>query len=85
MRMARLWLALLIVPLCAVGCSLPSPCLGPPGPAALQQERAMRFDPYPEPDTGPEVVGGRPRGFDAPAAEPTRARHWGSPTWLFGP
>lgn len=45
-----------------------------PGPAAYQQRRAERFDPYPEPDVAPEVVGGRPREFQKPASEPERAR-----------
>lgn len=45
-----------------------------PGPAAYQQKRAERFDPYPEPDVAPEVVGARPREFQKPAPEPERAR-----------
>jgi len=45
-----------------------------PGPAAYQQQRAQRFDPYAEKEVGPEIVGARPREFDKPVAEPARAR-----------
>jgi hypothetical protein len=45
-----------------------------PGPARDQQMRAQRFDPYPENDVGPEVVGGRPLGYQKPIPEPSRAR-----------
>lgn len=45
-----------------------------PGPAPYQQARARQFDPYPENDLGPPVVGGRPLSFGKPRAEPTRAR-----------
>jgi len=45
-----------------------------PGTAAYQQSEAERFDPYPENETGPAIVGGRPREFQKPPAEPTRAR-----------
>ncbi|MDD4268632.1 MAG: membrane or secreted protein [Pirellulales bacterium] len=44
-----------------------------PGTAPYQRGIAERFDPYPENDVGPAVVGGRPRDFDRPAAEPVRA------------
>ena len=47
-----------------------------PGPAAYQQRRAERFDPYAERETGPEIVGARPREYDRPVAEPARARWW---------
>jgi len=45
-----------------------------PGPAPYQQQRAEKFDPYPETDSSPTIVGARPREYDAPAAETTRAR-----------
>lgn len=52
-----------------------------PGPAYYQQYQAVRHDPYPEDDLGPEIVGGRPRGYQKPPTEVTRARQdrpWGN-------
>lgn len=37
-----------------------------------QKARAADFDPYPLNDIGPEVLGGRPRGFFDPTPEPRR-------------
>jgi len=37
-----------------------------------QKARAVYFDPYPLNDIGPEVVGGRPRGFMNPLPEANR-------------
>ncbi len=37
-----------------------------------QKYRAASFDPYPLNDIGPEVVGGRPRGFWNPLPEASR-------------
>ncbi len=45
-----------------------------PGPAGFQRNNALQFDPYPPNDMGPEIVGGRPRGFQKPPNEITRAR-----------
>ncbi len=56
-----------------------------PGPAPYQQQRAVQFDPYPENDTGPPVVGGRPRGYETPLPEVDRARQvnpTGRSSWL---
>ena len=48
-----------------------------------QKARATVHDPYPLNDIGPEVMGGRPRDFMNPQAEPVRNRNTdlGSPTW----
>lgn len=51
-----------------------------PGSADVQQRRAQRFDPFPEPDTGPEMVGARPREFQIPESEVDRARRT-RPLW----
>jgi hypothetical protein len=56
------------------GCALPPPQFSAPGPAVYQQKRAQLFDPYPENDVGPPVVGGRPQSYENPIAEPSRAR-----------
>ena len=48
--------------------------LQPPGPIPYQQFNATVHDPYVDQDAGPEVVGGRPRDFMEPRAEPVRSR-----------
>lgn len=47
---------------------------GPFGQGSIdrQKNRAVVFDPYPLNDIGPEVVGGRPRGFMNPLPEAKR-------------
>jgi len=49
-----------------------------PGSAKDQQCRALRYDPYPENEPGPALVGVRPRGYRTPPPEPSRAR------WFLG-
>ncbi len=65
------------------GCAwVPPPSTGPPGPVAYQQNRAEIFDPYPENDVGPAILGARPQSYERPIAEPSRARrlyHWQFP------
>ncbi|MCA9259815.1 MAG: hypothetical protein KDA61_11475 [Planctomycetales bacterium] len=50
------------------------PHLNHPGPAPYQRGNAIEFDPYPQNDVGPEIVGGRPREYDKPLDEVRRAR-----------
>ncbi len=46
------------------GCqSTAPPSLAHPGPAQVQQNRAVRFDPYPENDVGPGHGWGSPPGI----------------------
>jgi hypothetical protein len=45
-----------------------------PGSAATQQARALRYDPYPENEPSPGMAGVRPREYDKPPPEPSRAR-----------
>ncbi len=45
-----------------------------PGTAPYQQKQAERFDPYPDNQIAPEVVGGRPLEYTNPVPEPQRAR-----------
>ena len=52
------------------GCAL-RPDFGPPGTIYEQRARAVLNDPFPAVDLGPEIVGGRPRGYDTPLAQPT--------------
>jgi hypothetical protein len=82
MRTAMLILGCVLVTATSTGCA------GGGGGAFLnppseQQQRAtaQRFDPYPENDTGPAIVGGRPLGYREPIAEPSRAR-WNPATWF---
>jgi len=53
---------------------------GAPGTVQQQRYQATLHDPYPDGDGGPEVVGGRPREFQKPLAEPARNR-WLRDTW----
>ena len=50
------------------GC-LATPRLASPGNEYKQQARAQIFEPYPEPDIGPPVVGARPHEYQTPRAE----------------
>ena len=52
------------------GCSL-RPNFGPPGTIYEQRARAVLNDPFPAVELGPDIVGGRPRGYDTPLAQPT--------------
>jgi hypothetical protein len=70
----------------AAGCgSVAFPRLRSPGSTAYQQQRALQFDPYPDPGAGPIIDGMRPRDFDRPPAETFRGqRRWseaGAPRW----
>jgi len=66
---------LLVMFLVLAGCqSTAQPSLTHPGSAQVQQNRAVRFDPYPENETGPTMVGVRPRGYENPIPEPARSR-----------
>jgi hypothetical protein len=61
------------------GTGMGTPSLLAPGPAREQRARAHRFDPYPEMESGPALVGARPREFDRPLTEPVRTQfeQWG--------
>ena len=79
--MNRMWtLPCVMLLMCTVamavgGCAgLKGPNWFHPGPAPYQQKQAERFDPYPDNQIAPAVVGGRPREFLNPVAEPERAR-----------
>jgi hypothetical protein len=64
------------------GCSsLAMPSWSHPGSEAVQRRRALQYDPYAENEPGPAVVGVRPREYEKPPPEPSRARwflgNWG--------
>ena len=67
-----------------IGCGYSRPALQPPGPIYQQQQNASLHDPYSDNDLGPEVVGGRPRDFQKPMAEPVRNRTWSESWFGFG-
>jgi hypothetical protein len=62
------------------GCSTSRPMLSAPGPIRQQQSRASVHDPYADNVAGPPIVGGRPREFQEPLAEPVRSRPY-QETW----
>ncbi len=76
--MGKAWTTLLIVVAVSLsGCrGVYCPTLQGPGTAEEQREWSQRYDPYPETEVGPEVLGGRPRDFNDARAEPQRARHF---------
>ncbi len=79
-RAGMLAFALLIsVAICGC-CRTAMPSWSHPGTADAQRCRALRYDPYPENEPGPAVVGVRPREFDQPPPEPSRAR-WQDGNW----
>ena len=45
-----------------------------PGNVQQQRLRATIHDPFPDPDMGPKIDGGRPREFQEPLPEPVRNR-----------
>ena len=49
-----------------------------PGTMQQQQQRAAWFDPYGDNDAAPEIVGGRPREFQRPLAQPVRSQSYGA-------
>ena len=66
-----------------VGCQgMSGPFSTGPGTVAVQQERAERFDPYPENEIGPPIEGARPREYQTPPAEVQRSR-WSGADWGF--
>ena len=75
------WALLGLIFIDLAGCSsIARPSLAHPGSAPVQQTRAVRFDPYPENEPGPVMVGVRPREYEKPIAEPSRAR-WHLGNW----
>jgi len=73
-RSVAVLMLFLALPLAACSPTLRRPQLLHPGPAGFQRNNALLFDPYPSDDLGPEIVGGRPRGFQKPPQEITRSR-----------
>jgi hypothetical protein len=57
------------------GCAkMAMPNLWEPGSAKEQQNRAIRYDPFPQTDMGGSTTNVRPKSYDKPIAEPSQAR-----------
>lgn len=79
---------LMLAILSVVGCYSPYmrwPELYHPGTANQQRAVAEIYDPYPSPDAGPEVVGGRPPGFERPLTETEWGRRYARPDGALQP
>jgi len=75
--MKKMWFALLGMAIAggSAGCrSTTPPNWLHPGPAEYQQSQAQRFDPYPQNEPGPKIMGGRPLEYDKPPAEVLRVQ-----------
>jgi hypothetical protein len=75
----RTWISLAIAGACiSTGCTseihryIRFPDFMHPGPAPYQRAAAIEHDPFPQNDVGPEIVGGRPLGFQAGVTEVER-------------
>jgi hypothetical protein len=78
----KLFAAYLLILAALTGCkSVARPDWTHPGTEAAQRKRALRYDPYPEVNAGePSMAGVRPREYDAPPPECSRAR-WEVGKW----
>ena len=64
-----------------VGCdSLGRSRTAGPGPASYQRTLAEQFDPYPENEPAPPIVGSRPRDYQKPTPETPRVQ-WSPWPW----
>jgi hypothetical protein len=81
----------MLLPLLAIGfagCYSPyirTPNFVHPGTAAEQRADAERFDPYPDPDAGPPVLGGRPPGYTRPLTDTEWGRRFVPPPGALQP
>jgi len=65
-----------------------TPRLHHPGPAGYQRANGTLYEPYPQPEVGPEIVGGRPPDYATPPNEVERANQAvkvGAPVSTYGP
>jgi hypothetical protein len=75
------WLLAALLVVSTVGCAgMSRPRMAGPGPASYQRSLAEQFDPYPANETGPQIVGARPRDFQKPIPETPRAQ-WAPWPW----
>ena len=55
----------------------------PAGTFRQQRFEAVAHDPYPQDELGPDVVGGRPRDYQKPVAEPVRDKMYAEKRYWF--
>jgi hypothetical protein len=67
--------------ICVAAVIMAAGCAHIPGTLGQQRLRATIHDPYPDPNLGPEVVGGRPRDYIEPLPEPVRNRLFVDSWW----
>jgi hypothetical protein len=81
--MYRRWLVLIVGAVClgSGGCTALPHNFFHPGTIEQQRLRATIHDPYPDPDAGPEIEGGRPRDYLNPLPEPVRNRIFVDSWW----
>jgi hypothetical protein len=72
-RLLAAWLCLVWVSCLGCNTGTVRPNWGNPGKIEEQRYRAVRFDPYPEADIGPDTDS-RPRDYGNALPEPARAR-----------
>ena len=72
----KLWIVGVLAGLLGCSSTIRYPKLRGPGPAKYQRANAEAFDPYPLPDVGPPIDGGRPREFAVPRNEVERAQDY---------
>jgi hypothetical protein len=80
MSLRAITLLMLCSMLAASGC-MDHPYLRRPGTIEQQRLRATIHDPYPDPDLGPKIDGGRPREYAQPLPEPVRNRIYADSWW----
>jgi hypothetical protein len=66
--------SVMVVMLTACSPTIRMPRLESPGTAGFQRHNAEQFDPYPQNDMGPPIVGGRPPDYAVPRPAVERAR-----------
>ena len=86
MNRPRLVLLAAVLPVVLAGCrGLAPPSWFRPGTAEYKQAQAEQFDPYPENEPAPEIVGARPLEYEKPVAEVRRVQSSFDPlraSWL---
>jgi len=81
MEKRRRWLLAAVLIPAVVGCGgFGRPRSAGPGPASYQRTLAEQFDPYPENEPGPPIVGARPRDYQKPIPETPRVQ-WSPWPW----
>lgn len=73
LRVVCLFVCIGLAMIISAGCES-GPVFKPPGTIYEQRSRAVLADPFPNNELGTPVVGGRPRGFETPLAQPVNVQ-----------